>query len=223
MAQNIIAMSAQEISKYDIIREVLNGKINGTQAATQLSLTTRHIRRLKKIVEKQGAKGLVHGNRGKLSSRKTSRKTIKKAVQYLKKHYADFKPTFASEKLKERHGIVLGREKVRQIMIGQKLCKVKAKAKTRKYRTWRPRKEYYGQMQQFDGSYHLWFEDRGEECCLLASIDDATSKITQAQFEEQKLQRVMQIWEERGKQFDDVGQKTVRDIFTSQPQGEESN
>jgi hypothetical protein len=37
-------------------------------------------------------------------------------------------------------------------------------------------------MQQFDGSYHKWFEDRGKEECLLASIDDATGKITQAEF-----------------------------------------
>jgi hypothetical protein len=37
-------------------------------------------------------------------------------------------------------------------------------------------------MEQFDGSYHHWFEDRGEECCLLASIDDATGKITKLKF-----------------------------------------
>lgn len=182
MAQDIILMSSQELSRYDIIRDLLNGKINGTQAATQLRLTTRHIRRLKKVVKKYGAKGLIHGNRGKPSSRKIPEKMIKKAKQYLKKHYADFKPTFASEKLKERHGIKLGREKVRLIMIDEKLWKPKPKAKTRKYRKWRPRKEYYGQMQQFDGSYHLWFEDRGLECCLLASIDDATGTITHAEF-----------------------------------------
>jgi hypothetical protein len=66
--------------------------------------------------------------------------------------------------------------------------------KTRKqekaiYRSWRPRKEYFGEMEQFDGSYHYWFEYRffdseGNpiEVCLLAAIDDATGKITKAQF-----------------------------------------
>ena len=37
-------------------------------------------------------------------------------------------------------------------------------------------------MQQFDGSYEYWFEDRADKCCLLAAIDDATGRITQAQF-----------------------------------------
>jgi hypothetical protein len=37
-------------------------------------------------------------------------------------------------------------------------------------------------MEQFDGSYHHWFEDRAPACCLLASIDDATSRITGLQF-----------------------------------------
>ena len=37
-------------------------------------------------------------------------------------------------------------------------------------------------MEQFDGSYHHWFEDRGPFCCLLASVDDATGRVTQAQF-----------------------------------------
>jgi hypothetical protein len=175
-------MSSQELSRYDIIRELLNRKINGTQAAIQLRLTARHIRRLKKKVATYGVKGLIHGNRGKSSNRRLSEKIIEKAKHYLKKYYQDFKPTFASEKLQERHNIKLGRETVRRIMIEEKLWKPKPKSKTRVYRSWRPRKEYYGQMQQFDGSYHKWFEDRGKEGCLLASIDDATGKITQAEF-----------------------------------------
>jgi len=32
-------------------------------------------------------------------------------------------------------------------------------------------------MQQFDGSYHKWFEGRGPESCLLLSVDDATGNI----------------------------------------------
>ena len=67
-------------------------------------------------------------------------------------------------------------------MIEEKLWKPKPKKQNKEYRTWRPRKEYYGEMQQFDGSYHHWFEDRAPEFCLLASIDDAASQITQAEF-----------------------------------------
>jgi len=44
-------------------------------------------------------------------------------------------------------------------MIQEKLWKPR-KQKQLSYRSWRPRKEYFGELQQFDGSYHHWFENR---------------------------------------------------------------
>lgn len=41
-------------------------------------------------------------------------------------------------------------------------------------------------MEQYDGSYHNWFEgrDHGSKLpCLLAAIDDATGEITYAKFD----------------------------------------
>lgn len=182
MAQETVTMSSRELSRYEIITKLINCQINGSTAARQLNLTVRHTRRLKGRIKQFGAKGLIHGNRGKPSNRRINKQVIAKAKIFLKKHYSDFKPTFASEKLEERHKIKLGREKVRQIMIEAKLWKPKPRKTNKEYRTWRQRKEYYGEMQQFDGSYHKWFEERSQECCLLASIDDATGKVTQAQF-----------------------------------------
>lgn len=64
----------------------------------------------------------------------------------------------------------------------------KRKQKKVDYRSWRPRKEYFGELEQFDGSYHYWLENRycdndGSpiELCLLASIDDAKGEITKAE------------------------------------------
>jgi len=182
MKQETIQMTSKELSRYEVINKIVNGQINGTEAAKQLCLTTRHIRRLKSKVQQFGAKGLIHASRGKSSNRKIDPQIIAKAKIFLKKHYSDFKPTFAGEKLEERHNIKLGREKVRQIMIEEQLWKPKSRKINQKYRTWRQRKEHYGEIQQFDGSYHHWFEERTLECCLIASIDDATGQITQAEF-----------------------------------------
>jgi hypothetical protein len=52
-------------------------------------------------------------------------------------------------------------------------------------------------MEQFDGSYHLWFEERSGEHCLLASIDDATGKITKAVFAKNEgVVAVSTFWKE---------------------------
>lgn len=183
MTQELISMSQKELSRYEIITQLIAQKINGAMAAKLLNLTVRQIQNLKARAKKFGAKGLIHGSRGRESNRKIKPEILEQAVKYLKEKYYDFGPKFASEKLKENHAIKLGKETTRQIMIAEKLWKPKPRKTNKEYRTWRPRKEQYGEMEQFDGSYHKWFEDRAPECCLLAAVDDATGKITRARFD----------------------------------------
>lgn len=195
MAQKLIIMSETEIARYDIIKKLLDKKFKNNQAAKLLDLSVRQIKRLKKAVKEKGAEGLIHKNRGRDSNRKIDSKTIAKAEKYLKEKYSDFKPTFAAEKLEENHQIKLSKEKVRQLMASINLWQIKPRKSTSQYHSWRPRKEAYGEMQQFDGSYHKWFEDRAEENCLLLSIDDATGKVTHAKFDENEgTKAVFKFW-----------------------------
>lgn len=64
-------------------------------------------------------------------------------------------------------------------MAEAKLHKIKSRRMLKSYHAQRQRKSTFGMMQQFDGSYHDWLplSDLGE-LCILASIDDATGKIT---------------------------------------------
>lgn len=189
-------MTSKEINRCAIIKKLINKEINGTQVAELLKLSIRHIRRLKGKVKKQGIKALIHGNRGKSSNHKIPRQEREKIIELLHKHYSDFKPGFASEKLDEKHNIKRDPKTIRQIMIGEELWKSKIKNK-KEYHSWRQRKACYGEMEQFDGSYHYWFEDRGPYCCLLASIDDATSIPTKAEFaKDEGVFPVFGFWKE---------------------------
>jgi hypothetical protein len=140
------------------------------------------VRRLKRKVAKAGTNGIAHGLRGRESNHLTAQTAADEASGLLKKYYADFGPTFAAEKLNDLHGIAFSDEYVRQLMIKDGLWKPKQKKRNGQYHAWRPRREWFGSMEQFDGSYHHWFEDRADECCLLASIDDAKGTITRAEF-----------------------------------------
>lgn len=179
---NKITLTEEELFKFNIITKLINGSITIGLAREELKLSTRQIKRLKRNVAERGAAGIAHGLRGKPGNRKIPETTVAAATNLLKERYADFGPTFAAEKLAERHGIVLSDERVRTLMTTLGLWKPKRKKENGQYRSWRPRKEWYGSMEQFDGSYHRWFEDRAEECCLLAAIDDATGRITRAEF-----------------------------------------
>jgi len=175
-------MSQKELDKYDVIQSSIRKEITVKKAGELLHLCERQIYRLRDKVKKKGTEGLIHGNRGKLSNRRTPERERQQIVNLLHQHYPDFKPTHASEKLAEVHGIKKDPKTIRQIMINEQLW-IPRKHKKPDYRCSRPRKEHYGEMEQFDGSYEHWFEDRAPSCCLLASIDDATGKVTQAQFE----------------------------------------
>ena len=179
----LITMSAKEIDRFGIINNLVSEKINGTEAAEQLNLSTRQVRRLKGRFDKQNPTSITHLSRGKESNHKLKQIVVDKIISLLLAVYVGFGPTLAAEKLLEINKIKISDETLRTIMAKNNLWKPKQRKKNKEHREWRPRKENYGSMEQYDGSYHLWFEDRAEECCLLLSIDDATGKITKAVFD----------------------------------------
>lgn len=181
MAQKLICMSKKELSRYEIINDLINGEINGTDASKQIGVSLRQIKRLKSVVNEYGADGLIHKNRGRTGNRKLDSEIVKKAEKYLKEKYYDFGPTLASEKLNEDHGIKINKETVRGIMTNLELWQPKPKKQSGKWHVWRARKDNFGEMEQFDGSYHVWFGD--EENCLLLAVDDAAGKITHGKFD----------------------------------------
>lgn len=175
-------MTTVERLRLTVIEELIEGKINGTTAAHKLHLSVRQIKRLKVKFKKCGHDGLIHATRGKQGVRKTDISLENNIVRIIREKYYDFGPTMAWEKLQEVHDITVSDETIRQIMIRNNVWKSK-KRKSSQYFSWRDRRSSYGELQQFDGSYHDWFEGRNTlfpETCLLVSIDDATGKITQA-------------------------------------------
>ncbi|MBU4369421.1 ISNCY family transposase [Patescibacteria group bacterium] len=193
MTQKLISMTEKELSRINVIQNLIDGKINGTDASKQIGISIRHIRRLKLRVGKYGTEGLIHKSRGRTSNRKLDSEIVKKVEQHLKEKYYDFGPTLASEKLEEDDNIKLDKETLRGIMTRMGLWKPKPRKQAKKKHFWRPRKDNFGEMEQFDGSYHIWFGD--EESCLLLSVDDATGKITHAKFDyNESVIAVFKFW-----------------------------
>lgn len=183
MPKQTITMTKKDLNRYHIIKELIEQRINGTEAAEKIRVSIRQVKRIKNKVKQLGPNGIIHGQRGKPGNHQIAKSIIKRVKQIIhNKIYTGFKPTFMSEKLNEKHHIVLSHETVRRLMIKEGLWKQKIKKQVIVHRSWRERKDNYGAMQQFDGSYHDWFEGRLPDCCLLASIDDASGRLTQAEF-----------------------------------------
>ena len=174
MREDIIAMAKKEVERLRVIGKVMDKQITQVKASELLGICERQVRRLVKRVRAEGARGLVHRNRGKPPPNKTTEERKERIGLIVEESYRDFGPTLASEKLEERHGIKVSREKLRQIMILKGLWRVRGRKK--QVHQWRERKAYYGEMVQMDGSHHDWLEGRGPEVVLMGYVDDATGR-----------------------------------------------
>jgi len=193
--EKLIIMTEKELSRYEVIKRLLNKEINGTDVAKQIGVSGRQVRSIKARVIKEGAKGVIHAGRGKKSNRCLPVEKIKGIEIIIKKNYRDFGPTFAAEKLLENHQITISKEKLRKLMSAWGLWKPKRRKRVKHKHLWRLRKDNFGEMEQFDGSYHCWFGK--EESCLLLAVDDATGKITHARFDyNEGVVAVFKFWME---------------------------
>ena len=159
------------------LKKAKNKLITQREAAEELGLSVRQVKRLLLALKKRGDKAVVHGLRGKPSNRKIDEKVEQEAVKILSAPvYAGFRPTAAAEYLQNKHGIEASKETVRQWMMRAKLWRGR-RAQVRDVHLWRPRRSRFGELVQWDTSEHDWLEGRGEKLYLIAMIDDATSRL----------------------------------------------
>jgi hypothetical protein len=79
-----------------------------------MGLERRQVLRLSKAYQEQGATALISKKRGRASNRQTPMAIKGQALELIRARYADFGPTLAAEKLREVHGITIGRETLRR-------------------------------------------------------------------------------------------------------------
>lgn len=174
-------MSRRELDRKRLLDRILDRLLPQKEAAREMGLSTRHVRRLQRRYRECGAAGLVSQRRGKPSNRRLPDALKDRVMELVREHYPDFGPTLANEKLEEVHRIEISVETLRMWMIAAKLWhgKVRRRAKPHPMRERRPR---FGELVQVDGSPHDWFEGRAPICTLIIFIDDASDRVLAAVF-----------------------------------------
>jgi len=181
MTKELMTMSQQELDRATVIQQVVEKKILQKDAARQLDLSLRQIKRLVKRYRLEGIKGLISRHRGKSPNNLIPDDIRQNILTLVKTHYADFGPTLACEKLTQCHEYQLSVETLRQWMIADGLWKPKTRKQARIHQR-RPRRPCRGELIQIDGSPHDWFEGRDAYCTLIVFIDDATSELMTLKF-----------------------------------------
>lgn len=176
-----LKMTLKEADRLAIMKQLDDKKISLRKASEELGISYRQQIRIWQNYQREGLEGLISKRVGKPGNHHLSNELIQKVLSLIKEKYLDYGPTLAKEKLEEKHGLKLAKETLRQLMIKEGIWKAK-KAKDRKIHPRRTRRSRLGELEQIDGSYEYWFEDRAEKCCLLVCIDDATSSLMHLEF-----------------------------------------
>src|SRR4051794_7440364 len=112
-------MTQQDRDRLVVLKKAEKKLITQKQAAAELQMTERQVRRLMKRLKGEGDKAVVHALRGRPSNRGLSEEVRQKAMSILLlPEWKGFGPMLASYHLAKDHDVRVGREALRKMMIG---------------------------------------------------------------------------------------------------------
>ena len=170
-------MTQRDRDRLVALKKAKKKLITQKQAAEEIGVTERQVRRLLRKLREKGDRVVIHELRGRLSNRKLPAETEQQAIAILSDSvYWGFGPTLAAEYLEEKHQIAVSKETLRGWMVRAGLWRA-GRRRTEEVHEWRPRRSRCGELVQWDTSDHDWLEGRGERIYLISMIDDATSRL----------------------------------------------
>ena len=167
-------MSQKERQRHVVLDRLTKDELRPCDASKMLGVSYRHVQRMALAYRGLGAASLVHGLRGRPGTHNCPAELKKSVLAAFRSNYKDFGPTLASEKLAENDGLLVKPETLRLWLIAE--GDWFPKKRRGHHRSRRERRASFGDLIQVDGSHHDWFEKRGDRCCLMTMVDDATGR-----------------------------------------------
>lgn len=174
MQEAALMMTQRDRDRLVVLKKAQKRLITQAMVAAEPQASERQVRRLLSKQAADSDRAAVPGLRGRPSIRRLDRQERDSIVVVLSEdRYRDYGPTLTSEMLAREHGLKIGREALRQLMISAGLWRAR---KPGRMHMWRPRCSRFGELVQWDSSTHDWLEGRGEKLKLIRVMDDATSR-----------------------------------------------
>jgi transposase len=163
-------MTQAERDRLVALKKARKKRITQKQAAEEIGVTERQVRRLLHRLRRKGDRAVLHELRGRPSNRKLPVELEQRAMGVPGDPvYRGFGPTLAAEYLRKRHRITVSRETLRRWMAEAGLWKA-GRRRVVEVHQWRPRRSRCGELAQWDTSTHDWLEGRGEQIYLISMI-----------------------------------------------------
>jgi len=170
-------MTQAERDRLVALKKAKKKLITQKQAAEEIGVTERQVRRLLRKLRRKGDRAVIHELRGRAFNRRLPVEMKQRAMTILSDAvYRGFGPTLAAEYLHKLHQITVSKETLRRWMVEVGLWRAGRRHAVEVHQ-WRPRRSRCGELVQWDTSTHEWLEGRGEQIYLISMIDDATSRL----------------------------------------------
>jgi len=171
---DLILMGNRDARRLGLIHAALQGKVTNDEGAAALGLSVRQFKRLRRQVRQHGARGVVHGNRGRPSTRRLADR-VRQRVHELLTGEVKVNDHHLAELVSEE-GLPVSPASVRRERQRLKLAP-KRRRRPPRHRRRRERAARRGALVLIDGSPHPWFSQAGVSYSLLGALDDATGEI----------------------------------------------
>jgi len=116
-----VAFRESDYTRLKILHAARERRISQRQAAAQLQVSVRWVRKLVGRLRQRGERAVLHGLRGRPSNRQVPPELAGRALALIRAHYQGFGPTRVAAELAGRYGLRISRETVRKWMIAEGL------------------------------------------------------------------------------------------------------
>lgn len=180
-------MSIKEAGKLPVLDRVMKGEIIAAEGAKRLSVSKRHIFRLKAKIKETDISSLPHGNRQRKPGNALPEEIRAMVRDRGTNEYRGASYSHISELLERNEKIKISGKSVSRILQEAGAENKHSHKAPKKYRS-RQRRKRFGELVQMDASPFDWLE-RGGERSLHGAIDDATGRVLSLRLEKNECSK----------------------------------
>ena len=167
------------MTRREVITKAIAKQLSWVQASEILGISARHMRRLRRKVERWGMSAVMDQRGGRPRRKRIKAGTIELLCRLKRDIYPDFSLQHFYEHVTEKHGVKVSYNWLRLML--QEAGVVEREPARGKYRRRRERRPMVGMLVHLDASTHEWIAGLPMQD-LVVALDDADGRIVYARF-----------------------------------------
>ena len=170
---------ARAMTRREVITKAIARQLTWVQASEILGISARHMRRLRRKVERWGMSAVMDQRGGRPRRKRIKAGTIELLCRLKRDVYADFSLRHFYEHVTEKHDVKVSYNWLRLML--QEAGAVEKEPSRGKYRRKRERRPMIGMLVHLDASTHEWIAGLPMQD-LVVALDDADGRMLYARF-----------------------------------------